>query len=279
MLSQTTSVARNVQVAGRNYGVRPPRWGEWQAAMAAGLVLSPGLSLDAAALLEACLLPCVTGPEGALTLAALRALPTSAGDGLLTAALDLLESERERLNLQRTEEGDGALISGEGLQLRLRPWSFGERNRALATCLRLVDGEPILDLGSFERMMVCTCATRITDGIAHHLGPSEVVDWPVPLGEVVVQALDELNGVDPVRDAVLKACIERGQSHPDLTLIHLCRTFGWTPTVVEGLEARQAERLLAALRALEAPPLAARPQATTHSDSPREVTRIIVESD
>lgn len=268
--------SRNVSVEGRTYTVRPPQWGMWQVALDAGLGAGPAPELDAAALLELCLAPCVYGPDGPLSLVELRRLPAAAGDALLTAALELLENERERLDLGRSSGPDGVVLSGAGLRLRLRPWSFGERNRALGACLRLVDGEPRVDLGAYELTMVCVGAVALdADGTARSLNPAEVAQWPVPLGEATVQALDELNGVDPNRDAVLQACLQRGLAHPDLTLLQLCRTFGWTPQTVEGLEAQHAERLLAALRALEAPPMtAAQPAAAGE-----EVTRIVVAPD
>lgn len=263
--------SRNVSVDGRTYSVRPPRWGQWQAALEAGLGEAP--LLDAAALLELFLLPCLQGPAGSLTLSELRTLPAAAGDALLSAALELLEGERQRLDLQLSHTQGGLLLTGAGVRLRLRPWSFGERNRVLAACLRLVDGEPRVDLPAYERAMLAACATALDpEGVTRSLSQAEVADWPVPLGEAAVQALDELNGVDPDRDAVLQACVQRGLAHPDLALLHLCRSFGWTPDLVERMEARQAERLLAALRALSAPP--APPAAGAAGEG--EVTRIVV---
>jgi hypothetical protein len=274
MAAPTLVYARNVAVNGRTYAVRPPAWGEWQAAMAAGLGAGRPGEVDAAALLELCLLPCLTGPQGAVGLAELRALPAAAGDSLLAAALDLLESERERLDLRRTDGPEGVTLHAGGLQLRLRPWTFGERNRALGACFRLVAGEPCIDMAAFERAMVSTCVTAVAgEAPPRPVTPAEAAGWPVPLGEAVVQVLDELNGLDPQRDEVLQACVQRGIPHPDLTLLHLCRTFGWTPAVAESLEARQAERLMAALRALSAPPAAT---AAGPAQSGGEVTRIIV---
>lgn len=274
MAEQPQVFARNVQVGGRNWAVRPPLWGQWQAAMQAGLGSGRPVALDAAALLELCLLPCVTGPNGPVGLTELRALPARDGDLLLAAALELLESERERLNLQREDAPDGVTLRSGGLTLKLRPWSFGARNQALAACFRLVDGEPQVDMPAFERAMVGTCATIWNGEQSLSISQGEAAAWPVPLGEAVVQVLDELNGLDPERESLLRACALRGIPHPDLTLLHLCRTFGWTPTVAESIDAHQAERLLAALRALAAPPPAP-PSGAAAADG-GEVTRIIV---
>ena len=269
----TEAYLRTVTVDGRLYSVCPPRWGDWQAAIDAGLGAGP--APDLAALLEHCLLPSVQGPEGRLTPRQLRDLPAAAGDALLAAALEMLEQEREGLALRRTDLADGVRLEAAGLTLKLRPWTFGQRNRALAACLRLTDGQPRLDQPAFERTMVCTCTTRLTDEKALPLMPADVANWPVPLGEAVVQLLDELNGVDPGRDAVLQACVRQGIAHPDLTLLHLCQTFGWTPEAVESLAAHQAERLLGALRALGAPPPGQQTAPASHPDG-GEVTRILV---
>lgn len=274
MVERTQVYARNVQVNGRTYAVRPPTLGDWQAAMAAGLRAGPRPEMDAAALLELCLLPCAMGPDGRLSLAELRELPVTAGDELLAAALEMLEGERARLEIEREDRPDGVTLRASGLQFRLRPWTFGERNRSLATCFYLVDGEPRIDLIAFEQAMICTCVTVGSDGSVRYLTPAEVAGWPVPLGEAILQVLDELNGLDPEREGVLRVCVEQGLPHPDLTLLHLCRTFGWTPSVVEELEARQAERLLAAMRALGAPPAA--PGGTAPAVEGEEVTRIVV---
>lgn len=210
------------------FTVRAPRWLAWQVALAAG-------SAGADALLEACLLACIEEP---VTRAELQALPAAEGDELLTQALALIEAERAALRLQVS----GRQVTGEGIDLSLQPWSFGERNAALREALRLVGGQVTIDLLAFERAMLLGCVPGLT--------PEGLATWPVPLGEAVLGALDRLTRTD---GALLQAAIAQGMPHPDLSLVQLCRAFGWTPEQVERLDAGLAERLLAVVGALGLP--------------------------
>jgi hypothetical protein len=257
------------------YTVRAPTWGEWQAAVDAGL--GAGGTVDAAVLLESYLLPCVSVAGRPLGLFELQALPPSVADELLAAALSAMEQERAALGLTAVPEGDGLLLacSLPSLRLRLRRWTFGERNRALSAAMKvLADGRPVVDVSAYERTTVSQCVTVLdADGTVQSVSPDAAARWPVALGEATVQALERLNGLAPEREAVLRACVEHGMEHPDLTLLHLCRTFGWTPAVVDALPAEQVERLLSALRVLSAPGVAPVPST---ADAGGEVTRIVV---
>lgn len=215
------------------FQVRAPRWLAWQVALAAG-------GEGAAALLESCLLACIDGP---VTRAELQALPATEGDELLTQALALIEAERAALRLEVT----GRRVTGEGIDLLLQPWTFGERNAALRDALRLMGGQVTIDLLAFERATLLGCV-RLADG--RPLSPAALEEWPVPLGEAVLGALDRLTRTD---GALLQAAIAQGLPHPDLSLVQLCRAFGWTPEQVERLEAPLAERLLAVVGALGLP--------------------------
>ncbi|HLO03252.1 MAG TPA: hypothetical protein VK191_09095, partial [Symbiobacteriaceae bacterium] len=199
------------------FHVRAPRWLAWQVALSAG-------SEGAAALLEACLLACIVDP---VTRTELQALPAAEGDELLTQALALIETERAALRLH----GEGRRVRGEGIDLQLQPWTFGERNAALRDALRLTGGQVTIDLLTFERSMLLGCV-RLVDGAP--LSPGALAEWPVPLGEAVLGALDRLTRTD---GALLQAAIAQGVPHPDLSLVQLCRAFGWTPEQVERLEA------------------------------------------
>ncbi|MDF2629557.1 MAG: hypothetical protein K0R39_3388 [Symbiobacteriaceae bacterium] len=222
-------------VGGRR--VRAPRWAEWQRAVAA-------VGAGPASLLAGLLRDCVDG----VSAGDLDRLPAAEGDALLSAIFDLMETERAELDLAIGPllDGAGALVTGRGVDLTLRPWSFGARNRALDQAL-VVDADGVrLDLPAFEMAMVLGCVASASGS----LSPSDVAGWPVALGEAVVAALDELNGVAPGREQVVAACARQGVRHPDLDLVELCLAFGWTPAQVEGLTAQQAERLLGAGRAL-----------------------------
>ena len=245
-----------------SYKVRAPRWSEWQQALSAA---GSGPARMLGNLLSAC-----TG----LGPAEVEALPSATGDLLLAAVFELIEASRVALSLERTVSPEGLRVAGHGVDLMLRPWSFGERNAALERALYPAGDGVALDLPAFELAMVLACATPA----GHALTAAEVAGWPVPLGEAVIAALDELNGISPGREQLLLACVRHGTRHPDLDLLDLCLAFGWTPEQAEGLPARQAERLLAALgarRALEPVPAEPAAQAAPSAMS-GEVTRIVV---
>ena len=244
--------------------VRAPRWSEWQRALSAA-------GAGPARMLEDLLASC-TG----LSPAEAEMLPAATGDGLLGAIFDLMERQRATLALERTANpGGGVRLMGHGVDLTLRPWSFGERNAALERAL-LTDGEGVwLDLPAFELAMVLCCAAPA----GRALSAAEVAAWPVALGDAVISALDELNGVAPGREQLLAACLRSGVRHPDLDLLDLCLAFGWTPEQAEGLAARQAERLLAALgarRAQEPAPAEAAVSRPAPAAMTGEVTRIVI---
>ncbi|HWI60726.1 MAG TPA: hypothetical protein VNT75_02680 [Symbiobacteriaceae bacterium] len=242
--------------------VRAPRWSEWQQALSAA---GSGPAQMLGRLLTAC---------AGLTAAEADALPAATGDALLAAIFDLIEASREALGLERRALPDGTHITGHGVDLLLRPWSFGERNAALERALIPVGDGVALDLPVFELAMVLACALPA----GHGLTATEVAGWPVPLGEAVIAALDELNGISPGREQLLAACVRSGTRHPDLDLLDLCLAFGWTPAQAEEVPARQAERLLAALgarRALE-PAVAAPAAQAAPAAMSGEVTRIVI---
>lgn len=247
-----------------SHRVRAPRWAEWQMALSRAGAGPVRMLRD---LLGAC---------ASLPAAEADQLPAATGDALLAAIFDLMEAQRAHLALERAPAPGGLVrLLGHGVDLTLRPWSFGERNHALERAL-LPEGEGVrLDLPAYETAMVLTCASPP----GHALTLSEVAGWPVSLGEAVIEVLDELNGVSPGREQVLLACIRQGERHPDLDLLDLCLAFGWTPEQAEGLAARQAERLLAALGARRAASPATPVEAAARAAPAAmagEVTRIAV---
>lgn len=251
--------AQVVVVGERSYTVRTPRWSAWTGALerAAG---------DSARLLEECLLTCVEG----LTIESVRSLPAAEGDRLMAAALQALEEERAALRFEVLEGAEEWRIQGGSYDLRLHPWTFGERNEALRRSLRLQAGQIAVDLSTYELMMLQTCVSA-TNG--ERLTPEQIAEWPKPLGELVIQSLDRLNGLEVNYTAVLDACVREGRDHPDLALLYLCQHFGWRPEQVERLDARLAQRLLAALKVVER----GRTQSVAAALDGEGVNRIIVE--
>ncbi|MFZ5826112.1 MAG: hypothetical protein ACOY94_17590, partial [Bacillota bacterium] len=200
-----------------------------------------------------------------------RSLQAQEGDQLLGLVLQAVEEEREALQVELIEGPEEWRIRGKGIDLRLHPWTFGERNEALRRSLRLTDGQISLDLPAYEMQMVQTCVTT-EDG--ERLAQETVATWPLALGEMVTQALDRINGLEEQHGEILEACVREGRDHPDLSLLYLCRHFGWRPEQVERMDARLAERLLAALRVVEQ----GRLQAAAALQG-EEVSRIIVDDD
>lgn len=242
------SATRDVPVDAGRFTIRVPGWPAWRSALQRAAEQGPA---DVRALLAEALLTAVHDAGGRpLTRPELEALPAEDGDALLIALADALEAERQALNLQVREGPGGAEVEGHGVQLRLRPWSFGERNEALRRALRLTGGQVTVDLVSFEMGMVQGCVTG-ADG--RPAAPGDMANWPVALGDAVVDALDRLNGLGNADEAILQACLQTGLDHPDLALLRLCRTFGWTPAEAAGIDAGMAQRLLAALRAAGEP--------------------------
>lgn len=251
---------QEVRIGGRLFSLRAPRWWPWIQALdkAAG---------DSARLLEESLLTCVEGD----VVQALRSLKVQEGDRLLEAVLRAAEEERTALGLELLEGPEEWRVKGHGVDLRLHPWTFGERNEALRRSLSLVGGQVTVNLPVYEMQMLQDC---VTTGEGERLPPAAVVEWPLPLGDMVIQALDRLNGVEEREREILQVCVREGREHPDLALLYLCRSFGWRPEQVERMDARLAERLLAALKAVEQE----RNEAGTalHREG---VTRIVVEDD
>lgn len=248
-----------VMIGDRRYTVTTPRWWPWSRALERA-------GADSARLLEECLLTCLEGQSHE----SLRRLPAGEGDQLLAAALQTVEEERAALRIELTEGMEEWRVRGTGIDLRLHPWTFGERNEALRRALLLLEGRVTVDLPTYELQMLQACVTN-PDG--ERLTADAIAGWPVPLGEVVIEALDRLNGVDESQTAILAACVREGRDHPDLALLYLCQHFGWRPEQVERMDARLAERLLTALKVV------GRGAAQVAAAAQEGVNRILVEDD
>lgn len=271
---------------GRRCRVELPAWGRWL-----DLLDEAGDGADAQRLLGAWLRACVrvahpgqaAGPAAAradtdtwlpLTPAAIAELPAAGADALAELALAALAEQRRALALHTRPDPRGLLLGGNGIApLLLCPWTFGERARVLRACLRLRGADVDIDHARFERAQVLCCARPVADAD----GPltAEAIDaWPIPLGEAVTGALQQLN--EPAADEaeVLRRCADAGLAHPDLDLAECCRVFGWTPAQAEALPAAQLHRLLLAQRLLDT--AAARPAPGGDADNLADVTRILV---
>lgn len=253
--------AQVITIGEQRFTVRTPRWWTWTQALerAGG---------DSARLIEECLLTCVEG----LTLDGIRSLPAGEADKLMAAALQALEEERLALRLEQVEGPEEWRVRGMAFDLRLHPWTFGDRNEALRRSLRLISGRIAVDLPAYELQMLQTCVST-QDG--ERLTADAIAEWPVPLGEVVIQALDRLNGLDENHTAILEACVREGRDHPDLALLYLCQHFGWRPEQVERMDSRLAERLLSTLSVVGRGKM----QAAAAVMEEEGVNRIIVEDD
>lgn len=129
-------------------------------------------------------------------------------------------------------------------------------------------------MGSYEQAMIRRCVAGSE--------PEDPSSWPVPLGELVLRELDRLNGVEPAFTETLAACLRTGQEHPDLALLELCRTFGWTPEQAERMGARAGQRLVATLKVVQGEAAAGYATAAPAAFPPQGgegVTRIIVHDD
>lgn len=236
-----------------------PGWAAWQGALQRAAARD---SDDAAALLAEVLAIAVRRGDGSpVARPALESLPAPDGDALLTALLELLEEQKRGLTLTTEDYPGWVEITAKGLGLRLQPWTFGARNQALRQALRLTGGGLTLDLPAFDRAMILGCVATL-DG--RPLRPDEVDSWPVPLGEAVLTVLERLCTVGADEAGLLSRSVEAGLDHPDLALLRLCQVFGWKPAEVEQMDAQLAERLLTALRLLDA----ARPHAADPGSTP-----------
>lgn len=261
--------AQWVEAAGTRFVVTAPAWAVWQSVMERAAVRGEVEPWEVAA---ECLGACVQ--DGAGGPVAPASLSDEDRDRLLVAVLDQLEQERRLLALEVREGPTATMISGAGLHLILRPWSFGLRSEALRAALYVRGGEVGIDLPTFDRAMVLACAVH---GDGSPVTAAELTTWPVPLGEAVVEALDRLNSPEPDHDAVLAACLQTGCEHPDLQVLRLCQAFGLSPVEAQALDSRVAGRLLNAAKAVqEAAGSKTATDRPTAASGQEGVTRILV---
>ncbi|MEM6621904.1 MAG: hypothetical protein AAF674_06715 [Pseudomonadota bacterium] len=200
-------------------------------------------------------------------------LPAELADALVAEGAKALEAEAARLALQRSDDDDGTVrLQGDGIDLRLRPLSFAERNGALRRALSLQNGEAALDAALYEQLLVAQSTTQASDGA--RLSVQDLRALPLIVGEALVAAARQLS--DPPAETELTAFAEAGQTHPDLELAALCLAYGISPAEAEALPAATARRLGAAARLLAASAPNPGKAQETSAPMPDNMTKIVV---
>lgn len=154
-----------------------------------------------------------------------------------------------------------------GVRLHLRPWTSGERFRAMSRCRRAgADGERF-DLGAYLRAMLETSVVTVE--------PARVLD-ELDSGATrsLLEAVVALNVVSPEE---LADGIPDTPEAERITL-RLCRALGWTPTQVWATPAVEMDRLLRLLDRTAASESAAPTRVARLADHP-DATVIRIEDD
>ncbi len=143
-------------------------------------------------------------------------------------------------------EPEGWLRIG-ALRVRLRPWSFSERSRAMDESLTpRPDGSMELSLERYLRAMLTASVVALEPAgvelsMLDGATTAELLDAAVELN--TAGARDE--------DLRMKAADAGGRALAQATL-RLCRALGWTPSQVWAAPAAEIDRLLAILHLTEA---------------------------
>lgn len=148
---------------------------------------------------------------------------------------------------------DGWLQLPSG-QLRLRSWTWVERQQAIASSVSLLpEGARAVRLSRYLRALVMASVAEV---LPPTLSPLSLTGSE---GLSLLQAVVTLN-LAPEVDAALEApadpALARRQAEETL---RVCRALGWTPAQVMATPARQIEQLLVLLDRAEAPAAAKLP--------------------
>jgi hypothetical protein len=154
-----------------------------------------------------------------------------------------------------------------GVRLHLRPWTSGERFRAMSRCRRAgADGERF-DLGAYLRAMLETSVVTVE--------PARALD-ELDSGATrsLLEAVVALNVVSPeeLADGIPDT------PEADRITLRLCRALGWTPTQVWATPAVEMDRLLRLLDRTAASESAAPTRVARLADHP-DATVIRIEDD
>ncbi|MBL8395116.1 MAG: hypothetical protein JNK99_10270 [Candidatus Accumulibacter sp.] len=154
-----------------------------------------------------------------------------------------------------------------GVRLHLRPWTSGERFRAMARCRRADGDGERFDLGAYLRAMLETSVVTVE--------PARVLD-ELDSGATrsLLEAVIDLNVVSP--EALADSIPDTPEA--DRVTLRLCRALGWTPTQVWATPAVEVDRLLRLLDRTTASETAAPARVARLADHP-DATVIRIEDD
>ena len=135
---------------------------------------------------------------------------------------------------------DGKWYTLGTVQVRLRPWSSGERFAALATNLQQNESGIVLDMAGYLDTMIKASVLAI--------------DPPVALTELdaasTLALLDSVIALNVAPVGAVEQSIMASPQAAQITL-RLCRALGWTPSQVWATPASEVDRLLALLERVE----------------------------
>ena len=135
-----------------------------------------------------------------------------------------------------------------GRRVQIRPWTHGERLKALGDSVRLSpDGRAAFDIEAYLRAMLQASiqAWAPVAGELHELDAASTA--------AVLEAVVTLNISDGQLESVLAERLRLGTQEVAATTLRLCRALGWTPSQVWAAPAAEIDRLVALLDAVEAP--------------------------
>ncbi|HVE83513.1 MAG TPA: hypothetical protein VND93_11720 [Myxococcales bacterium] len=142
--------------------------------------------------------------------------------------------------------GEDGWLELDGERARLRPWTHGERLRALTSSVVTgPDGRASFDVASYLEAMV----RASVQGWAP--APRDPRELDAASTAALLDAVASLNVPDgPLEDELAEGLREGAQEVAAMTL-RLCRAMGWTPSQVWAAPAAEIDRLLELLDAVE----------------------------
>ena len=154
-----------------------------------------------------------------------------------------------------------------GVRLHLRPWTSGERFRAVARCRRADGDGERFDLGAYLRAMLETSVLTVE--------PARALD-ELDSGATrsLLEAVIALNVVSP--ETLADSIPDTPEA--DRITLRLCRALGWTPSQVWATPAAEVDRLLRLLDRTAAAERTTPARAVRLADHP-DATVIRIEDD
>lgn len=174
---------------------------------------------------------------------------------------------------------DGELRLG-AYRFQLRPWTQGERMKALADGLGTrPEGGPAFDAATYLGAMLRASVRSVSPS------GQQLEDLDAATTAGLLEAVVALNVPDGDSEGALQEQLRLGTQEMAATTLRLCRALGWTPSQVWATPAPEVDRLLRLLDHVEGPaavppgraPLA-RPRAPRLADHPDAIV-IQIEDD